>query len=290
MIVDCHSHIWPSRGELGRAQDFSCMAGSDIEQALPEEHLLASDPADAVLVLGFVSRALDAHIPNAEIKQYVAAYAGRLLGFAGIDPTERGCLDTLRRCRDEDGFVGLTVSPACQDFHPSDSRAMRLYEAAEELAMPVYFLQGDVLPAAANLSFTHPDGLDEVARTFGGLKMVISHMGYPWIEQTIALLAKHDHVYADVAGLTDRPWQAYRTLTLAYEYGVIEKILFASDFPSHTVKSAVEALYNLNKLTLDSVLPAIPREQLRGIVERESLGLLGLTAPTRSAAAAPREA
>jgi len=38
----------------------------------------------------------------------------------------------------------------------------------------------------------------------------------------------------------------------------------------------VESLYNLNKLTIDSVLPAIPREQLRGIVERDSLSLLGL--------------
>ena len=290
MIVDCHSHIWTGRQQLGQAEDFSCLARKETEQALPEEHLLASDPADVALVLGFVSRSMGAHIPNAEIKQYVAAYPGRLFGFAGIDPTEGNYSDTLRQCREEDEFAGLTLSPACQEFHPSDSRAMRVYEAAEEMALPVYFLHGDVLPAAANLSFTQPDALDEVARTFGELRMVISHMGYPWIEQTIALLAKHDHVYADVAGLIDRPWQAYRTLTLAYEYGVIEKLLFASDFPSHTVKSAVEALYNLNKLTLDSVLPAIPREQLRGIVERESLGLLGLMAPTRSVTAVPREA
>ena len=91
----------------------------------------------------------------------------------------------------------------------------------------------------------------------------------------IMLLGKHDNVYSDIAGLSRRPWQAYRALTLAYEYGVVEKLLFASDFPNSTVKESVEAVYNLNKLTLDSVLPAIPREQLRGIVERDSLALLG---------------
>jgi predicted TIM-barrel fold metal-dependent hydrolase len=101
-------------------------------------------------------------------------------------------------------------------------------------------------------------------------------MGFPWMDQTIAMLAKHPNVFADVAGLSSKPWQAYRSLALAYEYGVISKLLFASDFPNRTVKVAAEAIYNLNKITLGSVLPAIPREQLRGIVERDSLRLLGL--------------
>ena len=142
--------------------------------------------------------------------------------------------------------------------------------------MPIYFLQGDVLPPQAKLKFSQPADFDEVAQSFPSLPIVVSHLGYPWTEQMICLLAKHPNVYSDIAGLAQRPWQAYRTLTLAFEFGVIEKLLLASDFPANTVKATIEAIYNLNKLTLESVLPAIPREQLRGIVERDSLSLLGL--------------
>ena len=296
MIVDCHSHIWPSLSQLGQSKDFSCLGTADAMPARPEQHLESSGPAEAVLVLGFRSSLLEAEIPNRFISEYVRAYPDRMIGFAGLDPTADGNPDELRRLRQEDNFAGVVLSPACQGFHPCDTRAMRIYELAEKLAMPVYFLYGEVLPVSAVLEFANPSSLDEVARGFPKLKLIISHLGFPWIEQSLALLSKHANIYADVAGLTDKPWQAYRTLTLAYEYGVIEKLLFASDFPSYTVKAAAEALYNLNKITLDSVLPAVPREQLRSIIERNSLELLGLSlspaAPsaTESSEAAPAEA
>ena len=243
--------------------------------------------AEKVLVLGFVSDYLQAEIPNRLIGEYVTAHENRMLGFAGLDPTRRQAPDEARRLYEQECFCGLTLSPACQGFHPCDTRAMRIYELAEELRTPLYFLQGESLPDAAILAYAQPVLLDEVARTFPSLTMVISHLGFPWVEQTLSLLAKHDHVYADIAGLISKPWQAYRMLTLAYEYGVIEKLLFASDFPSCTVKSAAESLYNLNKITLDSVLPAVPREQLRSIVERNSLMPLGLAAPSVTAAGPP---
>jgi len=276
MIIDCHSHIWPSVNRLGQAEAFSCLLQGQTSQAQPDQHLTCSAPADVTLVLGFLSNYLNAEIPNSFIADYVSTEPRRLLGFAGIDPTGPTASQQLEQLHQEQHFAGITLSPACQNFHPCDTRAMRLYEKAQELNLPVYFLQGMVLPAAAILQYAQPDALDEVTRNFPSLKIVISHLGYPWIEQTIALLAKHENIYSDVAGLTNRPWQAYRTLSLAYEYGVMEKILFASDFPCQTVKAAVESLYNINQIALDSVLPPVPREQIRGIVERDSLSLLGL--------------
>ena len=275
MIIDCHTHIWPDRASLAGVQGFSCLGGDDSRPAQPEHHLAAAEPAYSSFVLGFVSRHLRTEIPNSFIRNYVTGHVHRLISFAGVDPTDPGASQQLERLH-EQGFSGITLSPACQAVHPADTRAMKVYKSAAELNMPIYFLNGMALPGGAWLEFAQPAMLDEVARAYPELPMVISHLGYPWVEQTIALLAKHPRVYADVAGLTPRPWLAYRSLTLAYESGVIEKLLFASDFPCHTVKSAVEALYNLNKITLNSVLPAVPRECLRGIVERNSLELLGL--------------
>jgi len=281
MIIDCHSHVWSGPGKLGGAKGFSCLCGfgsTAVFQADIEQHQTATAPADAVLLLGFVSNLLNTELSNTFISSYVATAPERLIGFAGIDPTTMASVaDEVARLRLEGKFSGLVLSPACQGYHPCNSRVMCLYEAAERLAMPIYFLYGDAMPKEAVLEYGTIGGLDEVARSFPNLKMIISHMGFPWVDQTIAMLAKHPNVFADVAGLSSKPWQAYRSLSLAYEYGVISKLLFASDFPNRTVKIAAEAIYNLNKLTLGSVLPAIPREQLRGIVERDSLSLLGLT-------------
>ena len=278
MIVDCHSHIWPSVESLGKALDFSCIfpANEPTRLASSGEHQASSGPANVSLVLGFISNQLNCEIPNDFISSYVSAQPESLIGFAGLDPMATDCEKELDRILQNGIMAGITVSPACQNFHPYHSRACMLYEAASANNMPVYFLYGTRLPAEAALSLAAPSGIDEVARDFPNMKIIISHLGFPWIEQTISLLAKHENVFADVAGLTNRPFQAYRSLTLAYEYGVIDKLLFGSDFPNHTVSEAVEFIYNLNKITRDSVLPAIPREQLRTIVERDSLELLGL--------------
>ncbi len=279
MIVDCHSHIWPSAECLGKAMTFSCLYPKSDPKILASsgEHQASSGPADVSLVLGFVSNQLNCEIPNDFISSYVSAQPESLIGFAGLDPMATDCTKEMDRIIEAGILAGITVSPACQNFHPYHSQACKLYEAASANNMPVYFLYGTKVPTDAALSLAAPSGIDEVAREFPDMKIVISHLGFPWIEQTISLLAKHENVFADVAGLTNRPFQAYRSLTLAYEYDVIDKLLFGSDFPNHTVSDAVEFIYNLNKITRDSVLPAIPREQLRTIVERNSLELLGLS-------------
>ena len=279
MIIDCHSHIWPSLESLGKALDFSCMVAQQADESVlagSGEHQACSGPADISLILGFISNQLNCEIPNDFISSYVSAQPESLIGFAGLDPMANDCDEQMAKVIEEKILSGITISPACQNFHPYHSQACKLYEKATENKLPVYFLYGTRLPAEASLNLASPSGIDEVARDFPNMKIVISHLGFPWIEQTISLLAKHENVFADVAGITNKPFQAYRSLTLAYEYGVIDKLLFGSDFPNHTVSEAVEFIYNLNKITRDSVLPAIPREQLRTIVERDSLSLLGL--------------
>ena len=279
MIIDCHSHVWPSREVSGGGSDLMAVAGAACRGSGPQEHVASSEPAAMTFVLGFVSELLGVKIPNDFIREHVAAHEDRMLGFAGVDPMAAGCVGQVEQIASEGHFAGLAMGPAYQGFHPSDSRAMQLYEVAEGAGLPVFFLGGMALPRGAMLEYAQPALLDEAARNFPKLKMVVTHMGYPWIEQTVALLAKNDNVFADVAGLAGRGWLAYKSLNLAHEGGVMEKLLFGSGFPQHSVKEGVEAVYNVNKLTVDSVLPGVPREQLRGIVERDSLGLLGLSGP-----------
>src|SRR5947207_5778262 len=243
----------------------------------PEHHWAQTAAVDKSIVLGFKSRYFRAEIPNRYVADYVSKYPQKLIGLAGIDPTESAAAEEVRIAKEDLRLRGITLSPANQDFHPSDSRAMRVYEEAERLAMPIVVHPSGQFTEESKLEFGRPYLLDEVARTFPKLRLVIAQLGQPWVDQTICLLGKHPNVFADVSGMLSRPWQAYNALVAAYQYGVIDKLLFGSDFPYTNAEECIEALYSLNQMAQGTNLPVVPREALRGIVERDTLALLGLS-------------
>ena len=81
---------------------------------------------DKSIVLGFKSRYLRAEVPNKYVAEYCNRYPQKLIGFAGIDPTEKGAAGEVKFAKEDLRLRGITISPANQDFHPSDSRAMRV--------------------------------------------------------------------------------------------------------------------------------------------------------------------
>ena len=291
MIVDCHTHIWQSPDQLGRLELGNARSGRGsarraptaksgwrgVPAADPDHHWAQSGSVDKSIVLGFKSRYLQAEIPNSFVADYVGRFPQKLIGFAGIDPTERGAVKEVQAAQSDLRLRGLTVSPANQDFHPSDTRAMDVYAEAERLGMPILFHPSGQFTEESKLEFGRPYLLDEVARTFPNLRIVIAQLGQPWVEETICMLGKHEHVYADVSGMLGRPWQAYNALVSASQSGVIDKLLFGSDFPYTSASECIEALYSINQMAQGTNLPVVPREMLRGIVERDALGLLGLS-------------
>ncbi len=291
MIVDCHTHVWQSPDQLGQIDlgDLPRRRHGAVPRISPtrtvwrslpaadaEHHWAQSATVDKSIVLGFKSRYLRAEIPNQYVSDYVRRFPQKLIGFAGIDPTERGSVSEVRAARNDLQLRGITVSPANQDFHPTDSRAMRVYAEAERLGMPLLVHPGSQFNEHSKLEYGRPYLIDEVARSFPQLRIVIAQLGQPWVDETILMLGKHANVFADVSGLLRRPWQAYNSLISAYEYGVIDKLLFGSDFPYTNATECIETLYSINQLAQGTNLPVVPREALRGIVERDTLALLGL--------------
>ena len=62
----------------------------------------------------------------------------------------------------------------------------------------------------------------------------------------------------------------------AQEYGVMDKLLFGSGFPAGSAGESIETLLGFNKLLADTNLPTVPRDNIRSIIERDTLGLLGI--------------
>lgn len=257
MIVDCHTHI-----------DFS--EGGD----LLSEHFSAVETVDRCIVLAGVDEGEEI---NQKLSEYVNGQKEKLIGFAFVDPT-RGLFNAkkLTLITSKIGLSGTVLYCSACGFHPAHSRAMLFYEAAEELGLPVFFHNGPVLGPEAVLEYAQPVLLDEIARRFTGLKMIIGDMGIPFVEQTLAMVTKHPNVYADLTINRDRIWQVYNMIVAANESKVMDKLVFGSGFPLGRADESMEMLLGFNKLLGDTNLLTVPRGDIRNIIERDSLSLLGI--------------
>jgi hypothetical protein len=67
-------------------------------------------------------------------------------------------------------------------------------------------------------------------------------------------------------------------LITAQEYQVTHKLLFGTDHPFAGAQESIEGLRNVNDVVGDSGLPRVTDETINGILERDALALLGVSA------------
>jgi hypothetical protein len=258
MIVDCHTHI-----------------RLPIDDDAVNELLQATEPAEITMVLAQSGKDRDS--ANNGVSEVVARMPEKLIGFASIDPTVDDISPAaISDLRDKRGFKGVVLYPAVDGWHPAHSRAMQFYENVQQTAMPLFFHSSGHLPAHAYLEYAQPFLLDEIARKFVDLKMVIGSMGRPFLEQTLSMLAKHENVYGDMTLNTQSAWQVYNTVVNAHDYNVLDKLLFGSGFPAYKTGESIEVLLGFNKLFADTKLPMVRRGDIEKIIQRDTISILGI--------------
>ena len=63
----------------------------------------------------------------------------------------------------------------------------------------------------------------------------------------------------------------------ATEWNVLDKLLFASDYPITTPAETLHALRTVNAIVEGTALPRVPADKIEQIIHRDSLTLLGLS-------------
>jgi predicted TIM-barrel fold metal-dependent hydrolase len=282
-MIDCHTHVGEQdvhmRGEF--MADARRAWGPDLQMGTTlEQHWAAVQTVERAIVLAFAAPAVGYVVPNEYVADYVAQHPEKLIGFASVDPNDADAPAELRAAVTDLGLKGLKLGPVYQRFDPASDRAFAVYEVAQELGLPVIWHQGTTFVRDAPLALARPILLDEVARNFRRLKVVIAHLGHPWIEEAMATIRKHPTLFADVSALETRPWQYYNGLIAALEYGVSDKLLFGSDYPFSTAEKAAAGLRSINSLVNGTSLPRVPESVIEAIIERPTLEVLGIeTAP-----------
>ncbi|MHB0874676.1 MAG: amidohydrolase family protein [Anaerolineae bacterium] len=186
--------------------------------------------------------------------EHIARLCGmsdRFIGFASVDPHDRGAAAKLEGDVRRFGLRGLKLSPSLQEFAANDrDLAYPVYEAAASLGIPLLIHTG--MTWAPRCLSTNPMDLERVAFDFPKLNIVLAHFGWPWVHETAMLLLKYDNLFADTSCLTfDAPWEFMRhvfterlPLTLL-ERSLRTKVVFGSDYPRVEIKNMVRAVSEL---------------------------------------------
>jgi hypothetical protein len=238
------------------------------------EHIEASEVVDKCIVLAPADGSSEQ--VNEQLSEYVSKYEQKMVGFAFLDPlNDSVAVKPLKLATEKLGLKGVVLYCSQSGFNPAHTRAMQLYESAEQLGLPIFFHNNPVGPGGI-LEYAQPFLLDEVARTFPALKLVVGNMGFPFYDQTLCLLARHQNVFADLSVRPGNTWQVYNVVVSAYEQGVMDKLLFGSAFPAARAQQCMETLLGFNQMLAGSNLPIVPRGNMQRIIERETLKVLGI--------------
>jgi uncharacterized protein len=278
LIVDCHTHVGDASHISDQfVADARTASGNPKQQLVVDldEHWRAMAPVQRAVVLGFRAHHVGYVIPNEYVANYVKKHSKKLVGFCSVDPTDDDAVEQLEYAVLTLGLRGLKLGPIYQNIHPSDTRIRAIFRRAEELEIPILIHQGTTFCCNVSLEVANPILLQPVTLDFPRLRMIIAHMGHPWIAETLVLIRKHPHLYTDISALYYRPWQFYNALVLAMEYGVLHKVLFGSDYPVTTPATTMEALARVNDVAADG-MPKIPVEKIEELIHRDTLRLVGV--------------
>lgn len=214
---------------------------------------------------------------NDSVIAFVKEFPNKFLGFVGLDPHKgMRAVYELRAAICDLGLHGAAVDPYLAQIYANDARYYPLYAKCCELDVPIVFTTGPAtLVPGAIIDHVAPRYIDFVARDFPELKIVISHGGYPWVNEAIIVAQRNRNVYIELSEYEFSPMsEAY---VQAANTMIGDKILYASAHPFVDFRQALKTYEQL----------AFTPEVRQKILYDNAARLLGLEA--RPAAQRPLE-
>ena len=224
-----------------------------LEGISPERMLEKMDRAGiqhALLIapkLGSPGHPANWQLPLEKVAEVVEKHTNRFSGLAGIDPNAgMNGVRELEYAIKELGFVGAQLYPHWFELPPDHARYYPFYAKCVELDVPIQMQVGQCLVYSKGRplrSVGRPIALDAIACDFPDLKIIGSHMGFPWVEEMISVAYKHPNVYISSDAYAPKYWPP-SFVHFINSWGS-DKVLFGTDFAvidMERARSEIEAL------------------------------------------------
>jgi predicted TIM-barrel fold metal-dependent hydrolase len=141
-----------------------------------------------------------------DVQKWAGQHPGRFAGLFTIDPSAGS--SGLRRAAEllsHDCFVGLQIHTHSWDRAFDHRDYYPYYALAAEHGVPVVMqagASGGREPSACG----HPIGIDRPALYFPSVDFVLSHTGWPWVDEALAMVGKHANVFLGTAAFPPHHW------------------------------------------------------------------------------------
>jgi len=186
------------------------------------------------------------HKDAAFIEKSVKAHPDFVVGVGWLPMWEgvRSGLSAIDRFR-RAGCSALKICMSCCPY--DDEKMYPIYAKAQRHNLPVSFHtgwlwvkgagwlggKGEIKQARSLAMWYHPMTLDRITTDFPGLKLLMNHMGHPWVKEGACMVNAHTNIYADLCINSAFTWDPdyfwHEIGGEATGYNVLFKTMFGSD-------------------------------------------------------------
>jgi len=255
-IIDCHVHLnkYDKIGSLSKR--FTSLENrlDALVQSMDNNHVdysivISSYRVDANRPS--TSQIIDIVGKNENIRNKI----GIVTGFTIDNHTEED-LKQYRIWLKDRLIKGVKLYCGYEHYYPYDKRYQKVYNICMEYGVPVMIHTGDTYSSTAKLRYAHPLNVDDIAVDNPELRIVMCHLGNPWVADCQEVLYKNSNVYSDISGLvvgnfglhSARRYVSQINDLLNY-VGKPHRLLYGSDWPISNMDSY---LAFVRKLELDA--------------------------------------
>lgn len=237
MIIDVHTHC-------GRTE---ILSGS-LEKLVQSMKVSGVDKS-------FVFAGVMGDCSTDFLLNQIAPYQGSLYAVASLSPYQKNndflfSPDVFEQWLAAGRVYGLKLYVGYEHFYPSDSFLKPYIDLLVQYKRPLIFHSGDLYNkvSSAKLKYAHPLHIDDLASDVPDVKIIIAHVGYPWVLDAAQVCSKNENVFTDCSGFvygsfTAQDVEAFRYLwTVFSRYAPAEKFLFGTDWPISDQASYVSAI------------------------------------------------
>lgn len=207
-IIDSHTHLGASR-----------TASIDISESVWLE-TMEKYHLDGIMTLPLPDPYPDSKTVHDRIYRFAQDNPGKVWGVADINPRcdEDEYVAEATRCVKELGFVAIKLHPYLEATNPLGKHAVKVYETARKLNVPVIVHTGQGAPLAL------PSMVMPIARKYPDLQFVLAHSGaYVYTQEAIIAAQFCDNIFLEFS------WSGAPELKGAINTLGVERVMFGSD-------------------------------------------------------------
>ncbi|OGS17803.1 MAG: hypothetical protein A3J83_07970 [Elusimicrobia bacterium RIFOXYA2_FULL_40_6] len=196
--IDCHVH---SMGDENHEQILEWMEKEKLDKII----LLSKSPF--VPRVDISKKILDCTIELVSDKEFeknmvslgetAKKSKGRIVPFLYIEPTMENTNKHIELAIKEFGYKGIKIIP--NGWYPGEKRFYKVYDKIAETGLPILFHCGALWSFGDTSQYCRPVNYEFMLR-YPNTRFALAHIGWPWIDECIAVALKCIELREDMPG------------------------------------------------------------------------------------------